>query len=147
MFFASLGSAILEQALGREKAYFTGSGCLFMLKSKGLAVSCCKQQQIIWTDRFLFITRINVHVHTHTHTDRNTGTCTHMHELFGSKSEKENEGGMRLEKVNGRKITPLGLTLLLSKSNKGVLFVLFCLVFPPVKTDDWGLIVFSAKLL
>lgn len=59
-----------------------------------------------------------------------------MHELFGSKFEKENEGGMRLEKVNGRKITPSGLTLLLSKSNKGVLFVLFCLVFPPMKTDD-----------
>jgi len=64
-----------------------------------------------------------------------------------SKSEKENEGGMRLEKVNGRKITPSGLTLLLSKSNKEVLFVLFCLVFPPVKTDDWGLILFWEKLL
>lgn len=131
MFFASLGSTILEQTLGREKAYFTGSGCLFTLKLKGLAVSCCKQRQIIWTDIFLFITRINEHVHTHAHTDRHTGTCIWMHELFGNKSEKENEGGMRLEKVNERKITPLGLTLLLSKGNKGVLFVLFCLVFPP----------------
>lgn len=147
MFFASLGSAILEQALGREKAHFTGSGCLFTLKSKGLAVSHCKQQQIIWKNRFLFITRVNVHVHTHTHTARHTGTCTRMHELFGSKSEKENEGGMRLEKVNGRKIIPSGLTLLLTKSNKGGLFVLFCLVFPPVKTDERGRILFSAKLL
>lgn len=54
-----------------------------------------------------------------------------MHELFGSKSEKKDAGEMRLAKVNGRKITPLGLALLLSKSNKGVLFVLFSLVFPP----------------
>lgn len=72
----------------------------------------------------------------YTYTRRHTGTCTRMHEVFGSKSEKDNKGGMRLEKVNGRKITPSGLTLLLSKSNKGVLFVLFCLVFPPVKIDD-----------
>lgn len=77
-----------------------------------------------------------MHVHSHKHADRHTGTCTRMHEVFGSKSEKENEGGMRLEKVNGRKITPSGLTLLLSKGNKGVLFVLCCLVFPPVKIDD-----------
>lgn len=72
----------------------------------------------------------------YTYTHRHTGTFTCMHEVFGSKSEKNNKGGMRLEKVNGRKIPPSGLTLLLSKSNKGVLFVLFCLVFPSVKIDD-----------
>lgn len=123
---ASLGSAVLEQALGREKAYFMGSECLFTLKSKGLAVSCCKQQQIIWTDRFLFVAMINAHVHTHTCTHRHTGTCTHMHELFGSKSEKKNEGGMRLAKVNGRKITPLGLGYSCQRVIKG--FCLFCFV-------------------
>lgn len=146
MFFASLCSAVLEQALGREKAYFTGSDCLFTLKSKGLAVSHCKQQQIIWTERFLFIIMINVHVHTHAHTD----TQAHAHVCMNCLEvnlRKKNEVGMRLAKVNGRKITPLGLGLLLSRSNKGVLFVLFCLVFPPMKTDDWGLILFSAKLL
>lgn len=147
MFFASLGSAILEQTLGREKSYFMGSHCLFTLKSKGLAVSCYKQLQVIWTDRFVFITWINVLIYIHAHTDRHIETSTHMHKLFGSKYEKKNEGGMRLEKVNGRKITPSGLTLFLSKSNKGVLFVLFCLVFPPMKTNDWGLILFSEKLL
>jgi len=75
MFFASLGSAILEQALGREKAYFMRSGCLFTLKSKGLAVSRCKQQQIIWTDRFLSITEISVHVHAQIDTQAHAHVC------------------------------------------------------------------------